>query len=68
MHLAEDLAGLACKLRGWDFDAYMARERAMAKRSGKRIVDSIFLDLKFAIEDLSLPTCYVRLARRTLDR
>jgi hypothetical protein len=54
--------------RGWDFHAYMARERAMAKRSAKRIVDSIFLDLKFAIEDLSLPTCYVRLAQRTLDR
>jgi hypothetical protein len=64
MHLAADLAGLVCRLRGWDFDEYFAYEAAMADEHGHRIVDSLVIDLRFAIEDISLPRGYVRSGQR----
>jgi hypothetical protein len=67
MHLAADLAALVCRLRGWDFDAYLAHEAAMADEHGHRIVDSVVIDLRFAIEDISLPRCYVRSGQRAFD-
>jgi hypothetical protein len=67
MHLAADLAGLVCKLRGWDFDAYLAHEAAMADEHGHRLADSVVLDLRFAVEDRSFPDCYVRVAQRRFE-